>query len=1693
MKGKRTYPIRRVLAFILALLLAVNMVPGSVLVSAAADTVTFSLKGAALTNKEDGINILLEDADKKAITTSQTTVDITGKKAPFTYTITSQRYDGRVTGEIDADAVSSGKPIEVDFDTACTPRTAVISGYVADEKGNIITQPEIQAFYDSESGDPIADDQISIAEDGKYSITAYVKRTVAIKVQDKAQSYAGKVKTVDLAESSMNIENIVVSRTHYTVKAVISGDGSAKYQDADIPASGIIVARDADASVEIASGAGMKISELRVNGVKVDEASNETEYTLQLTGIDEDKEINVFFANPTKMSASIDKASETVVWVNTDVTVTGEIDFGDLGSEVSGLKIALSRDQLVDAGEVEVKDNKASINLTAKDEMENGALTVYAQYNIQGKTLEMTCVTSNTIGIDKTKPDAPAIGDDRDKEGADSTWAKDKDNDFWTKSGAEISYTAEDAGNVKSGVKEYAYNYTYGKDGSAEGTVLKEGEQPAIAKMDIDAEIEEAVTIKAKAVDQAGNESDETEHTVNVDTKGPAIQTNAEGGTGLIKNGDSYFTGKKGFTLPVQITDAGVGCEEYSYEVTNEASGAVITGTAQPVTDPVTVDAETLEEGSYTLTITAADRLGNVSREGFAFKVDKTAPTISLEFSQSVTDKILHILSFGLYSNDKIDVKMTITDTGAGIDENAVKSAIIKDFSGNLDVEAENMSDVDPDSGEVTFEIPMPVKGFLNVKIQDRLGNEENYTASKENSNIKNSDLITLENTEPGLEMGPDRNSDMFQPMDGRWYNSDVKYYFKASDDSGIFSIDIKVNGKALGEENITYTGKAPVFGKEKKSTKPVNTAKGSFEVQAGAENCDDSGACVVEVEVTDNAGNVRTETDTIYFDTKAPQILNFHFSPAGNETKDHAPVSIDKYGFFFKEDTTVTVDIADYCKEKSQSPGAGIHQVELKAVDGNGQVAASKTYAPEALINQGSYPLNVPADFKGQIIVTVDDNVATGEQAEAHTTSGSPYKTVIEGKDQTSASVTLPGTSYTDNAGLPLYNYDPTAKVRVKNAFAGLQAVNYARSESYGMQFAMDISQDVDGQVTNTFPSYEQDLNIYTSLAYDDQIVPSAPEVNGIELDLNGQCMAGHGFRVDTQKISIDKKAPDITVTWDNNDVRNEKYYKADRTATIRVEERNFDESKCEFIMTGPKPSVSGWSHNGDTHTATVTFSADGDYTFTFRTTDRAGHTSAYDRTDEFTIDKTAPVISVSYNNNDARNGYYYKEARTASLTITEHNFRASEVSTVMSANDNGAAISAPAVNGWSSGGDINTATIGYSYDGEFTFSMTYEDLAGNPAAPYGEDHFVVDLTDPELEIYDIVDKSANNDVVAPGVRYSDTNVDSEGVSISLKGANTGDRSMDGNKSVSANGVDLKLNDFPREKEVDDLYTMKAHVEDLSGRIAEQEIMFSVNRFGSVYVLDDATRKLTEKNDGYANKEQKVGIREINVDLLEAKDVSVSRDGDMSKLKEDKDYSVKMSGDEASWKEYYYQLDKENFEEEGTYNVTIFSTDRANNSQDNKNNKRNEECNVEFVIDKTAPTTAISGIENTGRYREPERNVQVDAKDNILLDKIVAEVDGEVLEYDASKIAKGNGTVEFTVKSADKWQNVKVYSVDKAGNTDKKEMNSMRVIVTSSLWVQFTHNTPVLVGTILAIVAIAVAAVWFFVIRKKEEEDQTA
>ena len=602
----------------------------------------------------------------------------------------------------------------------------------------------------------------------------------------------------------------------------------------------------------------------------------------------------------------------------------------------------------------------------------------------------------------------------------------------------------------------------------------------------------------------------------------------------------------------------------------------------------------------------------------------------------------------------------------------------------------------------------------------------------------------------------------------------------------------------------------------------------------------------------------------------------------------------------------------------------------------------------------------------------------------------------------------------------------------------------------------------------------------------------------NTVQIWVKAVDWAGNESEV-TKDIKIDITDPTISVTYDLNSPLNDRYYNATRTATVVVTERNFDESSVRFDITntdGTQPSISGWSHSADsgvsdsaTHTCRVTFSADGDYTFTLNTTDLAGNDSSYTQVDEFTIDQTDPVIQVSYDNNNDETAGYFNENRTATITVTEHNFNASEVNAMITARLQGSGVSAPGVGGWSTRGDVHTASVTFSEDADYTFDIEYTDLAGNAAAEYTEDSFTVDKTAPEIEFFDIEDKSANKGTVAPGVRYSDVNYTEAGVDITIEGAKDEHSvtALDGERSGIPNGESIKMADFAHTEDNDDVYTMRAVIRDKAGNETEESIIFSVNRFGSTYEFSPETKAFLEKF--YTDDPQNIVVTERNVDTLVFNGISYGRDGQQTELTEGEDYTVKASGSEVSWKEYVYDISSDNFQEEGRYNVTIDSEDRAENMMNNKV----KGLDIEFVVDKTAPTVVVTGIEEDS-YRADTRDMTINVADNTAVATVEVLIDGAVVEeYTQEQIEKVNGALTYTIGNSNNSQDIRVVAVDLAGNEGASD--DREVLITSNLFIQYINNTPLLIGSIVAVIAIAGGLIWFFLIfkRRKKDEGQNA
>lgn len=726
--------------------------------------------------------------------------------------------------------------------------------------------------------------------------------------------------------------------------------------------------------------------------------------------------------------------------------------------------------------------------------------------------------------------------------------------------------------------------------------------------------------------------------------------------------------------------------------------------------------------------------------------------------------------------------------------------------------------------------------------------------------------------------------------------------------------------------------------------------------------------------------------------------------------------------------------------------------------------------------------------DFEGIL------EMKAGDWTENRTSANSRHLVESDERYRASsqASITINTTASRVVDGRKYYNASAgrvSVAVNAAESFAGLRSVkvnatsgSMSMDASSGMKevngkFVWEASQDNKTPVKNFSNTGSFPVN-----AQNDK--------NHLSAVMTIESNTGYTTTVTSEPFVIDVVPPTIEVSYNDIPVYNGSYYKDIRVATVTITERNFSSADVVWDITnteGVMPAISTFTNdnsgenstNDTKHVCTVTFAEDGDYTFGLQFMDKAGNAVQY-QGDPFTIDRTAPVISLSFDNNEDMGDGYYNAGRTGTLRIEEHNFRAEDVAISLTAEKNGRGIKAPAIGAFRHNGDEHYAAISFDYDGDFGIQATLTDMAGNESAAIEQQRFTIDLADPEIMFEGIEAFSANSGTVAPVILLSDDNFDDGQVKIVLTGDRNGEVNYESVVTGITNGQKIVFADFPRREETDDMYTLNVSLTDHAGRSAEKEIVFSVNRFGSIYQYSDDTKKMLETY--YINSEQDVVIQETNVDSLTDSEVYLMLDGEKIVLTENENYDVVKSGDEVSWKQYTYTLYKDNFEREGMYSIVLYSQDKADNTSEN----RVKGLAAEFVMDKTAPVVILSGVENRKQYMAEERLVTLDVKDNLGLALVKIYLNDRQVPFQtcsAEEIAEKGGIITMNLESYGGRQSLFVVAEDFAGNSS--EIAAENFLITPNVLIQFINNTPLIIGT-MAGVLFAVMAFWLFLKKRK-------
>lgn len=559
-----------------------------------------------------------------------------------------------------------------------------------------------------------------------------------------------------------------------------------------------------------------------------------------------------------------------------------------------------------------------------------------------------------------------------------------------------------------------------------------------------------------------------------------------------------------------------------------------------------------------------------------------------------------------------------------------------------------------------------------------------------------------------------------------------------------------------------------------------------------------------------------------------------------------------------------------------------------------------------------------------------------------------------------------------------------------------------------------------------------DNDINLATKIESD--IVVDA-NYNDIVLKVELTDNAGNKS-YDYVIFGIDRTAPEITVAYKSSaKPETENYYSKTRSAYITIKERNITSEdvqllieKCTnmernfsasdktefrkgFNIEKNKIKNGSGNHDNRAYQIKVNFDKDGNYRIkTLKCVDTAKNANTavehvkYESSSNndvvtaknstsFTIDKVKPVLKVSLDRNDqVHNKKYFNKTRTATITVTEHNFdtrdKADFVNNI-TASLNGKTINKPSVSSFKrqGGSDKWVATVKFDADGDYTLAFKVTDKAGNVFdvkkntsgvfSGNAASDFTIDKTAPTISITNALANNRSYTTV-PTIVLTEKDNNCSNITSSVEGTYYDDNTKSLKKlSLKANSNGVLTADHRTQNEVkysvvekDGIYTITVSCVDLAGNKSDTKTLrFTKNAEGSVFI---PSADLSKLNNDYSNKaklSKELYIDEYSANEIKNADYYINING---KRVSENIISRKLVKDSSSangsWYHYRYTIDNNAIRSEGEYSVYIKSSvtiDKNNtiHNNDSKNSKSHR-IDINFTIDNTNPYVKITGLD---------------------------------------------------------------------------------------------------------------------------------
>ena len=840
---------------------------------------------------------------------------------------------------------------------------------------------------------------------------------------------------------------------------------------------------------------------------------------------------------------------------------------------------------------------------------------------------------------------------------------------------------------------------------------------------------------------------------------------------------------KKYYSLSKSTDKIDVAWEDATSGVDESATTAVLFNSAISYTLKVNRDeagkghvtmSNAVESGEYTLEITIYDHAGNKATESVPVFVNKS--DFSAEISAEADAE--EIKSGKYVSADKV----VVTGTAEGFCLTTDDVDVQVEVDGKVINSDKHLSISNQKNGTVIFTYVIS-----NTKKEDMQGHYKfKMTVRNHGTDVTKTASYSLvyDTTAPNMtaaEVTP-------------YNNKNVKVAWTANDKEGVRYIEIE------GTRTVCVYNKAT--GKVDQTEHEISTfrLKGTETSYTFKED----GKYDINIYAYDVAGNVSDSTNVRFVIDRENPVVEYTEKVTDPSAKDNSGQTIevtvhDSYRIV-SSDVTATVYYRTYDGASGTMIGslkrvnnetikasmnlkpvggvASVYRVEVKGNDKAGNAVMDKVdlaknryyidkTKPEVKIspkpeskNDGYYKENVSFDisileqFNRKHTLTITDaNGTAPEQTEKFEFNEYMYSPTYrdEGRYDLTIKVTdAAGNSSTVGTKFVIDKTKPTVQLgTVQPLNTGNVTLPVTLGDNMeGSKYTVHVVRtDANGSKV-----YDADLENGTWSGTDFTKNCTFADEGDYVVTVSAEDKAGNKSDAQISKFRIDRTAPVITISGVNDKQT------TTGTATISVDEAfSFDYEGRSLGASDIKVSITkktdgtgasniaeltaGRFSGGNPHTASYSFTEDGEYTITANAKDLAGNVAA-GATKTFKIDSKAPVIKMSVSDKNSKTIKSYDAVGSTdmldpnyvdmSLSVEETFFRTNNVK--ITVNKDGKDISASSFTNYSNSSAVSTGSQRFDEDGVYEITVTAQDELGNKADDYNI-VFTVDNTAPTIE----------------------------------------------------------------------------------------------------------------------------------------------------------------------------------------------------------------------------------------------------------------------------------------------------------------------------------------------------------------------